>query len=79
LLKEKPLNMSQLIKNKYFSNEKSFSCILIPEEDDLLKGNWPKFFLNFCLKETFVVYPDFLKNKYVVKGKYPKNVWIFEK
>jgi hypothetical protein len=50
--------MSELLKNKYFFNEKSSSYVLIPEKDVFLKEK--------C--------PEFLKNKYVVKGNSPKNV-----
>jgi hypothetical protein len=88
--------MSELLKNKYFFNEKSPRYILIPEKDDFLKGKCPKC-LNFwkirtlskenplknfwgisaLLKENFLVLPEFLKNKYFVKGKSLKNVWTF--
>jgi hypothetical protein len=36
---ENPLKM----KNKYFFNERSPSYILIPENDDFLKGKSPSF------------------------------------
>jgi hypothetical protein len=35
--------MSELLRNKYFFNEKSPSNILIPEKDDFLKGQCPSF------------------------------------
>jgi hypothetical protein len=47
--------MSELLKNKYFFNEKSPSCILIPESDDFLK-------------ENDLVLPAFLKNKNFAEG-----------
>jgi hypothetical protein len=71
LSKEKPLKMSEFLKNKYFSNEKSPRYILIPEKNGFLKKKvlvLPEF------KENLLVLPDFLKNKYFVEGKLPKNV-----
>jgi hypothetical protein len=38
-----PLKMAEFLKNKYFLNEKSPSYILIPENDDFLKGKRPSF------------------------------------
>jgi hypothetical protein len=43
LLKENRLKMSEFLKNKYFFNGKSPSCILIPENDDFLKEKCPSF------------------------------------
>jgi hypothetical protein len=88
LLKESPLKMSEFLrnkcffegkspknvwhpKNKLFFNKSSLSYWLIPEKDCL----------NFCkirtlLKENLLVLPEFLRNKFFVKGKSLKNVWI---
>jgi hypothetical protein len=38
LLKKNPLKMSEFLKNKYFFNENSPSYILIPENDNFVKG-----------------------------------------
>jgi hypothetical protein len=56
LLKENPLKMSEILKNKYFFNEKSPDCILIPEKYVFLKEKCPSL-------------PEFLENKNFVKGK----------
>jgi hypothetical protein len=42
--------MSEFLKSKYFSNEKSPSYILIPEKDGFLK------------KKKILVLPEILKN-----------------
>jgi hypothetical protein len=60
LVKEKPLKMSEFLKNKYFFNEKSgkisYVYILIPEKTSFIKENQ-------------LVLPEFLKTKYFVKKK----------
>jgi hypothetical protein len=61
LLKENPLKRTEVLKNNYFFNEISLSYILIPEKTTFAK-------------ENLLVLPEFLKNKYFVKGKSPKNV-----
>jgi hypothetical protein len=51
LLKENPLKMSAFLMNKYLLNEISPSYILIPENDDFLKGKCPSFAWIFEKKE----------------------------
>jgi hypothetical protein len=41
LLKKNPIKKSEFLKNKYFFNEISSRYILIPENEDFLKGKCP--------------------------------------
>jgi hypothetical protein len=58
--------MSQFLKNKYFFNEIFPSYILIPENDNVLKGN-------------VLVLPEFLKNKNFINEKSHSFAQILEK
>jgi hypothetical protein len=55
--------MSDFLKNKYFFNEKSPSCKLIPEKTSFSR-------------KTVLVLPEFWKNRYFVEGK-SKKISIF--
>jgi hypothetical protein len=60
-------------------NADDFHCHGTTGHDDFLKGKWRlNFWKTTLLMENLLVLPEFLKNKYFVKGKSPKNVWIFE-
>jgi hypothetical protein len=54
------------LKNRYFFNEKSPSYIILILEKTSFS------------KENVLVLPEFLKNKYFVKGKSPKTIRILE-